>query len=528
MDKNALIKKIRKYKGNQVYISGLQKELENDVELDIIQLAMAERLLKNAGRNKKNEQKKEAKKIVKEQKSLLFPVKVTDDVIKSYFPNIFDYQIEGVRWLIEPKPAKWLLDEQGLGKTMQCIIAALIIGAKKNVIICPNFLKSNWRHEILKFTDDVQYINDDTIGLLKQFNIINYDSVHKYSKQLILNEIDITIVDESQFIKHLESRRHLFTKAVTNSSKRIWALTGTAKDNKLFDLFGQLQILKHELGTNKMFFGQRYCNTNEDNPFDFTGAKNLKELHKKLFSSIALRRTKDVLKGIIPDKLPNREIFYELDSFKNYYKLLKDYEKKTQQDDYILGGFNHLTEINILKQFLAKEKLHLNKELIDNILEESIDEKIIIFSNHTSIINHYHNIYKDCSLVHDGNQGGQQELDFIKNEFNTNPKIRILICQYQNSYAGLNLQIASHTIFNELPQTPGVELQAKDRTHRPGQQYLTNYYYTMFQDTIDETLYLLFQEEHKISKNVIDGEDNIINIDMYKRLHSEILKSIVN
>jgi len=277
-----------------------------------------------------------------------------------------------------------------------------------------------------------------------------------------------------------------------------------------------------------MFFGQRYCNTNEDNPFDFTGAKNLKELHNKLFSSVALRRTKDVLKGIIPDKIPNKEIFYELESFKNYYKLLKDYEKKTQQDDYILGGFNHLTEINILKQFLAKEKLHLNKELIDNILEESPDEKIIIFSNHTSIINHYHNIYKDCSLVHDGNQGGQQELDFIKNEFNNNPKIRILICQYQNSYAGLNLQIANHTIFNELPQTPGIELQAKDRTHRPGQQYLTNYYYTMFQNTIDETLYLLFQEEHKISKNVIDGEDNIINIDMYKRLHSSILKSIVN
>ena len=50
----------------------------------------------------------------------------------------------------------------------------------------------------------------------------------------------------------------------------------------------------------------------------------------------------------------------------------------------------------------------------------------------------------------------------------------------------------------------------------------------MFENTIDETLYLLFQEEHKISKNVIDGEDNIIDIGMYKRLHSEILKSIVN
>ena len=525
MDKESLIKKIKKYKGGNVYVHNLSNKKN---ELDIIELAMADRILKNEQKNKKSNQKKEIKKIVKEQKTLLFPIKISNEKITDYFPNIFDYQIEGIRWLIKPKPSRWLLDEQGLGKTMQCIIAALIIGSKKNVIICPNFLKSNWRHEILKFTDDVQYINDSTIGLLKTFNIINYDSVHKYSKELILNEIDITIIDESQFVKKLESRRHLYTKAIANSSKRIWALTGTAKDNKLFDLFGQLQILRHELGNNKMYFGQRFCNTNEENPFDFTGAKNLNELHKILFSSVALRRTKEVLKNIIPDKIPNKEIFYDLDSFKEYYKLLKKYENKTKEENYILGGLTHLTEINILKQFLSKEKIKLNKELIDNILEEYPDEKIIIFSNYTNVINQYHTLYKDCSLIHDGNQGGQQELDFIKNEFNNNPKIKILICQYQNSYAGLNLQIANHTIVNELPQTPGIELQAKDRTHRPGQKYLTNYYYTMFQNTIDETLYLLFQEEHKISKNVIDGEENIINISLYKKLHSNILKSIIS
>jgi len=138
MDKDSLNKKIKKYKGGNVYIHNLSNKKE---ELDIIELAMADRILKNEQKNKKGNQKKEIKKITKEQKTLLFPVKVTDDKIKSYFPNIFNYQTEGVRWLIEPKPAKWLLDEQGLGKTMQCIIAALILDAKKNVIICPNFLK---------------------------------------------------------------------------------------------------------------------------------------------------------------------------------------------------------------------------------------------------------------------------------------------------------------------------------------------------------------------------------------------------
>lgn len=113
---------------------------------------------------------------------------------------------------------------------------------------------------------------------------------------MILNNPDISIIDESQFIKHTESRRHLFTKAICNSSKRVWLLTGTAKDNRLIDFFGQLQILRHPLGANKSYFGGRYCNTNEENPNDYTGAKNLDELHKVLFSTVALRRTKDVLK----------------------------------------------------------------------------------------------------------------------------------------------------------------------------------------------------------------------------------------
>lgn len=120
-------------------------------------------------------------------------------------------------------------------------------------------------------------------------------------------------------------------------------------------------------------------------------------------------------------------------------------------------------------------------------------KKIVIFSNSTHVINEYHKLFPDCSLIHDGNQGGQDKLDQIKFEFDNNPKIRILICQYRNSHAGLNLQIANHCILNELPQTPGIELQTRDRIHRPGQKYLTNFYYPMFENTIDETMYLLFQ-----------------------------------
>lgn len=522
MEKDKILNKIKKYKGCDSFVLGLQDKINNGEDISILQIKIFERFIKKESKQKKQLQKKETR--TKEiKKILLKPIKISNNEIKKYFNNLFEYQIDGIKWLIEPKVSRWLLDEQGLGKTIQVIISSLILETKKNIIICPNFLKQNWVNEIKRFTNDVQILNSNDF-VLKQFNIINFESVHKYSKQLVLEDIDITIIDESQFVKHLDSRRHLYSKLICDNSKRVWLLTGTAKDNKLFDLFGQLKILRHPLSENKLYFGQRYCNTNEDNPLDFSGANNLNELNKILFSTVALRRTKEVLKNIIPDKLPNKLIYYELDNFNQYNKLLKEYETKTSNENYLIGGVSHLTEINILKRFLALQKIKSNTEYINNILIENNKEKVIIFSNYTDVINQYHNEFKNISLIHNG-----QTLDkeFVLNEFKNNDNIKILIAQFQNSHAGLNLQFANHTFFNELPQTPGIELQAKDRTHRPGQLYLTNYYYPMFENTIDETIYLLFQEEHKISQNVIDGLDNDIQIDLYKKLHQKILQGLI-
>ena len=55
MDKESLIKKIKKYKGGNVYVHNLSNKKN---ELDIIELAMADRILKNEQKNKKSNQKK--------------------------------------------------------------------------------------------------------------------------------------------------------------------------------------------------------------------------------------------------------------------------------------------------------------------------------------------------------------------------------------------------------------------------------------------------------------------------------------
>lgn len=73
--------------------------------------------------------------------------------------------------------------------------------------------------------------------------------------------------------------------------------------------------------------------------------------------------------------MTNKIIFYELEDVKDYHTMLQTYQEKTSKDGYEIGGLSHLAEISILKVFLARKKISMTKELIDNIFEESDNEK---------------------------------------------------------------------------------------------------------------------------------------------------------
>ena len=72
--------------------------------------------------------------------------------------NLYDYQLDGVRYGLNHHNFL-LLDEQGLGKTLQIITLArykkLHQGLKHCLIICGvNSLKFNWQREVEKLRDE--------------------------------------------------------------------------------------------------------------------------------------------------------------------------------------------------------------------------------------------------------------------------------------------------------------------------------------------------------------------------------------
>ena len=76
-------------------------------------------------------------------------------VLMNYKTKPYPYQEEGIRYGLERKDSWLLLDQPGLGKTLQMIYLAQELKAKRGIkhclIICGiNTLKTNWEKEIKK------------------------------------------------------------------------------------------------------------------------------------------------------------------------------------------------------------------------------------------------------------------------------------------------------------------------------------------------------------------------------------------
>jgi SNF2 family DNA or RNA helicase len=127
--------------------------------------------------------------------------------------ELFPYQKEGVEFVL-CKNVAIIADEMGLGKTLQAIAAAVlkkqVFGFTKTLVVCPATLKSQWKKEIERFTNEkalvvqgrpeereAQYLDDSYF-----FYIVNYETILRDGLAINKAGIDFLILDEAQRIKN--------------------------------------------------------------------------------------------------------------------------------------------------------------------------------------------------------------------------------------------------------------------------------------------------------------------------------------
>lgn len=219
---------------------------------------------------------------------------------------VLDHQKDSVKFLLSRKKCILSLD-MGLGKTLSSIIASLMYGFKKVLVICPASIKTNWRNELERFVDpenisiikgfnemnkeellnflnikdDKKYKVEELRQIAKengkwnegkQFTILNFDIIDEFHKknsskkdndsELLKSDFDIVIIDEAHKLSNNTSNRYKIIKNYLKKAKNeyTWLLTGTMVTNNVKNLYNMLSLIENEITSDYKFFMERYCN----------------------------------------------------------------------------------------------------------------------------------------------------------------------------------------------------------------------------------------------------------------------------
>ena len=520
-----------------------------------------------------------------DESAKVFLNKKEDDRFKSVDgkKELYPFQKQGVKTMLELNSNILLADEMGLGKTPQ---AASYLRYQENslpaLVICPASLKENWRKEIKTWTGKNSYIIDGRKPqyLSKEFIerypvfIINYDilgtdnkeqkeyflSIKKKIKRLKekvkevddnqskqkLNEKIYTykslirnyvikvdgwcdelikfnfqtiIADEVQYISGIDTIR---TRAVNQisfalrDSRKIF-ISGTPYETKTAQFYSCLHILAEKVFPNEWAYKMKYCNPVKTFwGWTFEGLSNAQELHEKISKFMIRRLKSEVLKdlppkirSIIPMKVnaADRKIYTDIDN---------------ELEAAILNGEkNALNKLEALKQASFKAKINSMIQWIKDYLE--IDEKLVVFIWHQEAAAILEKEFKDIAVSITGDTPSNKR-DAIKEEFQTNPKIRLFIGQIKSAGVGLTLTKSKAVAFLEFGTTaPGME-QAEDRVHRIGQEADSVLaYYLIMENSIDEQIMEVLNRRNKDLKQVLNNKEEDLFTEVKEKEFSKLI-----
>ncbi|CAD0115559.1 unnamed protein product [Aureobasidium uvarum] len=152
------------------------------------------------------------------------------------------------------------------------------------------------------------------------------------------------------------------------------------------------------------------------------------------------------------------------------------------------------------KDFKPSSKIERTMEILDGIMTALEGEKIIIFSQWTSLLDLLEVPVSGKGWGYrryDGSMNAKLRADAV-DDFKNKPNVRMMLVSLKAGNAGLNLNIASQVVIMDPFWNPYIEEQAIDRAHRLGQTRPVMVHRVLIKET--ELAYLF-----GISRNVNDA-----------------------
>ncbi len=324
-----------------------------------------------------------------------------------------------------------LLDEQGLGKTIQeCMLLNRNADLLPALIVVKSGLRSQWFAEVFRWTGhiaqvisgskelpdfdmfDVFIVSIDTLRLLRgdiksltEMEVIQGKKKEKppiWTDEICARFKHICI-DESHLIKNDGSSRTRALRKIVSASNdgnraRVICMSGTNIEKHAGEYFVTLNLVKPEMFSNKQHFIHRFCDIN--NKGKIMGLRNPKYFHEMTQDFIIRRLRKDVLPDLPKVFRQFRLAEIEGDELKAYIKIVKEFmdymdddrARKTPTD--ILGYLSrmrHMTgiakvdaAISFIEEFLLESGDATYEVIQDDgsVKEITAGRKLVVFLHH--------------------------------------------------------------------------------------------------------------------------------------------------
>jgi SNF2 family DNA or RNA helicase len=409
------------------------------------------------------------------------------------------YQKAGSIFLLNHHRGGGLIaDAPRLGKSNQALIAARAL-SKRTLIVCPSHVVGVWARSAADakpprpceverwwpdaynrgvWTPEGTKPSDEVISEAKRWAeeglvvVIHYDILYAWAEVLKTTfQPGIVVFDEIHMLQSETSRRSGAAGVVVsgNPAPIIWGASGTPMTNRPRDLFSTINLLSPSLGPdlpprfgdNFFRFVKRYCSAYEKTVgkgagaktvWDFSGASNLDELHRRL-RFFMLRRTKS-------------EVMTEL-------------PKETRQVVELVAPRKFTTPIlpSLASPKMARRALELAADgalpqMIAALEETALDgTKLIAFTHRRAVAEHVEGSLRaaglETALIH--GLVPQRKREALIQAARESPGPHILVATIDATSTGIDLSYASHAFYLELPWELTDLLQSKERLFRVDQ-----------------------------------------------------------
>lgn len=480
--------------------------------------------------------------------------------------ELYPFQKEGVKIMLENDRNILLGDEMGLGKTPQ---ASSYLRNKKNslpaLIVSPASLKENWKKEVKLWSGKDSYIIEgrkveDLSNIFSKYQvvIINYDilgydndSDKKYinkiknkikklkerekvcndfdQKQKIRKKIKTYSALKRNFIVKVDGWCDELIKLNFNTiiGDEIQYISGAdtirtrAMNQICFSLFNSKKIFisgtPYETKTAQFFPCLHILSPDDfadEYRYKMRYCDPVKTFFGWKFEGLSnAKELHDIISKFMIRRL-KKDVWKELPE--KIRSVIPMNIKKSDRDKYdkvdrelelaILNKEkNALSKLEALKQASFNAKINSMILWIKEFLE--VNDKLIVFIWHKESCEILEKEFKGKSVSITGKTPTNLR-EKNKEEFQNNPKIKLFIGQIKSAGVGLNLTSSSAVAFLEFGTTaPGME-QAEDRVHRLGQKSEKVFaYYLIMENSIDEQIMEVLNRRNKDLKMVLNNKD---------------------